>query len=213
MKFSTTVSAVGIALASVTAAVPLGRRDDTAASLIAAVAPKSTSCANAAKPDECRTNEQAAQPFIDAFVKYDLHSAGQIAAVLALTAFESLDYQFKLNQNPDHHGQGTSNMQMGSFNKEYAQSIPELAGPLAQIADQDSPAGLDQIRALVTDDKYNFGSGPWFLKTKCDKKVVGDLATGSDEAWNAYMTCVGVPTPIDPARTAYWERAKAAFHL
>ncbi|KAI0098754.1 hypothetical protein GGR51DRAFT_565455 [Nemania sp. FL0031] len=204
MKFSMTLSA-GLALAGMTTAAPA---PTNAADQIAVVAPASKSCASST---ECRTNVQASQPFIDAFTKYNLKAPGQIAAVLALTAFESVNYQYKHNISPGRPGQGTSNMQMISYNIEYANSIPELKSKVAALGDISTPDKQNQLLALVTDDKYNFGSGPWFLTTKCSKDVVSGLEKGTDEAFAAYMGCVGVTVTDD--RKAYWTRAKQAFNL
>jgi len=211
MKFSIAASA-GLALATPTAAIPLASRDDgpgSAASIIAKISPASVSCA---EHEQCRTNVEVAQPFIDAFNKYGFWTYGQIAAVLSLTAYESADFKYKHNISPGRPGQGTSNMQMIDFNRKYAASFPELADSLKEIGDPGNDDNKkNQILALVTDDKYNFGSGPWFLKTQCPEDVQENLKKGTDDAWNAYMSCVGVVP--DEGRTAYWSRAKAAFGL
>ncbi|KAI0533917.1 hypothetical protein GGR58DRAFT_484811 [Xylaria digitata] len=210
MKYSFAISA-GLALAGLTSAAPLAAREAKAADIIAKIAPTSTSCASS---DECRTNVQAAPFFIDAFWNYGLRSYGQMAAVLALTAYESADYKYKHNVYPGRPGQGTSNLQMLKFNILYAKSIPELkdaVAALGSISDTDTSDKANQLLALVTPDKYNFGSGPWFLNTQCDPKVKDDLVKGTDEAFKAYMDCVGVT--LDEGRTAYWTRAKEAFGL
>lgn len=95
-------------------------------------------------------------------------------------------------------------MQMVSFNREYASSIPELAGKVAGASD-------DAVLALVTPDEYNFGSAPWFLTTKCTDDQRKQLQAGTDAGFQAYMACVGVEAGED--RLAYWARAKEAFNL
>ncbi|KAI1185945.1 hypothetical protein F5B17DRAFT_405859 [Nemania serpens] len=208
MKFSMPLSA-GLALAGLTAAVPLATRQaKTAADIIGEISPNSLTCADAA---ECRTNVQVAPFFVKAMSQYGLGSPGQIAAVLALTAFESVDYKYKHNISPGRPGQGTSNMQMINYNTEYAQSIPELKDKVAAIGAATTPDAQNQILALVTDDQYNFGSGPWFLKNKCTPDVVAGLEKGTDDAFAAYMACVGVT--VTGERSAYWSRAKTAFGL
>ncbi|KAI1116794.1 hypothetical protein F5Y14DRAFT_33682 [Nemania sp. NC0429] len=206
MKFSATLSA-GLALAGLGVAAPLSRRDGkTAAQIIGEISPNSLTCSGA---PECRTNEQVAPYFVKAMNQYGLGSPGQIAAVLALTAYESVDYKYKHNVSPGRPGQGTSNMQMLSFNIEYAQSITALKEKVAAIA---APASApDKVLDLLTDDEYNFGSGPWFLKNKCAPSVADGLAQATDAAFDAYMACVGVSTT--PERKAYWTRAKTAFGL
>ncbi|TGJ83326.1 hypothetical protein E0Z10_g5452 [Xylaria hypoxylon] len=210
MKYSFAVSA-SLALAGFTSAIPLAARDAPQASdIIAQIAPTSTSCADTT---ECRTNVQVAPFFIDAFWKYGLKSYGQIAAVLSLTAFESVGYKFKHNVSPGVAGQGTSNLQMLKYNIEYANSIPELKDQVAALGtiDATDSAKANQLLALVTPDQYNFGSGPWFLTTQCDPKVAEALISGTDEAFAGYMACVGVQ--VTPDRKEYWVRAKAAFGL
>lgn len=217
MKYSATIS-TGLALAGFASAAPasLKARAETnvTAEAIASIAPASISCA--AGNTQCRTNTQVVGPFNEAFEKYQLTAPGQKAAVLALTAFESLDYAYKKNLNPENHGQGTSNMQMYTFNREYAESIPELKDQLATIGGDAYSVTADQKDAvlnLVMDDNYNFGSGAWYLTTKCPD-VVTALASGSDldTAFTNYMvTCVG--TTMTDARQAYWTRAKTAFGL
>ncbi|KAI1196060.1 hypothetical protein F5X97DRAFT_306334 [Nemania serpens] len=208
MKFSITLSA-GLALAGLSTAAPLTARDaKTAAQIIGEISPNSLTCADAA---ECRTNVQVAPFFVKAMSQYGLGNPGAIAAVLALTAFESVDYKYKHNINPGRPGQGTSNMQMIDFNVEYAQSIPELKEKVAAIGAASTPEAQNKILALVTDDQYNFGSGPWFLKNKCTPEVVAGLEKGTDAAFAAYMACVGVE--VNEQRSAYWTRAKTAFGL
>ncbi|KAI0429394.1 hypothetical protein F5Y09DRAFT_310428 [Xylaria sp. FL1042] len=211
MRFSTAISA-SVALATFVSAYPQGlvsRAPKTAAQLIGEVSPNSKTACPKDNAD-CRTNEDAAGPFIKAMKDYELVSAGQIAAVLALTAFESGDYRYKHNVYPGRPGQGTSNMQMIDYNVQYANSFPELKDKVAAIGTLDSDDKKNQLLALVTDDAYNFGSGPWFLTTQC-KDVVPQLAAGTDEAFTAYMQCIGVSATSD--RMAYWTRAKTAFGL
>ena len=95
-------------------------------------------------------------------------------------------------------------MQMISYNQKYASSIPELAGKVAGASD-------DDVLALVTPDKYNFGSGPWFLTTQCTDDQRKQLQAGTDAGFSAYMSCIGVEATDE--RLAYWKRAKTAFGL
>ncbi|KAL2018956.1 hypothetical protein VTK56DRAFT_10250 [Thermocarpiscus australiensis] len=168
---------------------------------ILAIMPSSNTCEGAKVPDECRTAEQAA-PFISK--SYANFSAGETAAVLALMGLESAELKFKHNVVPGVPGQGTANMMSPSFVAEYATSI----------FGADAVAGKSpvQVLSMVTPDEYNFGSAGWFLTTKCDTGVRDALKTGSDAAWQSYMACVGV-SGSDPARLAYWSRAKQAFNL
>ncbi|KAJ9137385.1 hypothetical protein NKR19_g8216 [Coniochaeta hoffmannii] len=191
--------------------LPRGAGVSTQASdIIAAIMPSSTSCASAASgpyASDCRTNVQAAEPLIAAMKAYNLTTAGQIAAVLALVGFESVDMRYKHNVYPGTVGQGTSAMLMPENVRAYAGSLPELAGGLAA-------AGGDpgKVLELVVDDKYNFGAAPWWLTSKCGAAVVEGLRGASEDGWKAYMGCVGVDAG-EPKRVEYWARAKKAFGL
>ncbi|KAI1434662.1 hypothetical protein GGR50DRAFT_387180 [Xylaria sp. CBS 124048] len=205
MRFTTAVPAI-LALVGATTAAPLTARDDkVTADIIARIAPLSQSCSDT---NECRTNVQAA-PFISAATAN--LSTGATAAVIALTAFESADYKYKRNKYPGRPGQGTSNMQMVNYNILYAQSIPALQSAVAQIGSITTDDQRNELLDLLVDDKYNFGSGPWFLTTQCSPEVLTELDQGTDAAFSAYMACVG--TDVTSDRLAYWTRAKAAFNL
>ncbi|KAI8951090.1 hypothetical protein F4801DRAFT_546338 [Xylaria longipes] len=213
MKFSAAVS-VGLGLAGITTAAPLTARDTkSAADIILEIAPASAKCDSA--NDQCRTNVQVGPLMAKAAAQYGLDHAAPIAAMLALTAFESENYVFKKNQGGTH-GQGTSNMQMYNYNLLYAQSIPALGDKLKALGAPDALKTttdtnlMDNVRALVIDDEYNFGSGPWFLSTQCPG-VIDKLKANADDGFTAYMSCVG--TGITPQRQEYWSRAKQAFGL
>ncbi|KAI0965242.1 hypothetical protein F4678DRAFT_467791 [Xylaria arbuscula] len=210
MKYFTAISA-GLALAGLTAAAPLeSRQVKSAADQIAEIAPLSVSCSDGVGGADCRNNTAIAPLFIDALKQYKLEYPGQIAAVLALTAYETSQYKYKHNISPGRPGQGTSNMQMINFNIEYANSITALKDKVAALGTIDTDDKKNQLLALVNVDKYNFGSGPWFLTTQCPN-VVKQLAAGTDAGFTAYMECVGVTAGDD--RLAYWTRAKKAFSL
>ncbi|KAI0206224.1 hypothetical protein F4808DRAFT_111381 [Astrocystis sublimbata] len=213
MKFSAAVS-VTLGLAGMATAAPLTARDGpkSAADIILEIAPTSATCDNT---DECRTNVQVAPYMIAAASKYKLTNYPSIAAVLALTAFESTNYKFKTNQQGNA-GQGTSNMQMYRYNFLYAKSIPELAGQLTSLGALETSGDTElqnKVRALVTPDEYNFGSGAWFMSTQCGD-IISQLNANPDAGWVAYMGCVlGSPNSITQDRNDFWNRAKTAFGL
>lgn len=182
-----------------------------AASIIKQIAPNSVSCAGATA--DCRTANQIAPHAAHAMAQYGLYSPKEMAAVLALMAFESADFKYKHNVYPGRPGQGTANMQMPNFNLKYAQSIPAVKCKVAGIGSTDGlpAAKLNEILALVTPDEYNFGSGPWFLATQCPGSVRDALKGNVDEGFKQYMACVGVS--VTSERLAYFDRAKQAFHL
>ncbi|KKY34837.1 hypothetical protein UCDDA912_g05199 [Diaporthe ampelina] len=177
----------------------LGKREAT--KVLEAIMPKSSSCEG--RGDQCRTASQAAPYLVQAMTKYKTTAPMEQAGILSLVAYESLEMQYSKNLNNAAAGQGTSNMQMGSYNVQYASSIAELAAK--------SPTE-STVLDLVTDDKYNFGTGPWFYSTQCES---AKSATGGEpDAWfQAYMSCVGVSTSAQPDRLTYWDRAKTQFGL
>lgn len=195
------------AILSLTLAAPVPNSPEHTAQVTAllTIAPTSSTCAGAPAAGECRTADQAAGPILNAFNKYQISSAGEMAAVLSLMAFETQDFKYNTNHFPGRPGQGTRNMQMPPVNLKYAQSIPELAS-----AGSGDPVQV--LRLLTSNDDYDFGSGSWFLATQCPDSVRSGLKTGSQEGWEAYISsCVG--TTATPDRQAYWERAKKALGM
>ncbi|KAI0866522.1 hypothetical protein F4860DRAFT_457621 [Xylaria cubensis] len=219
MKFTAAIS-VGLGLAGITIAAPLTARTTKLASdNILDIAKDSRSCSST--NPECRTNMQVGPLMVKAAAQYKLDHAAPIAAVLALTAFETQEYQYNTNQqgsdgkpNP---GQGTSNMQMYTYNLLYAQSIPALADPLKQLGAPEvlkatTDTGLmNKVRDLLVTDEYNFGSGFWFLTTQCKADVIQQLKDNADAGFAAYMACVGVT--VTDERQGYWTKAKNSFGL
>ncbi|KAI9891659.1 MAG: hypothetical protein M1814_002594 [Vezdaea aestivalis] len=171
---------------------------------ILSIMPAAGSCSGAQHLDECRTASQAA-PFISqSFATYGIQRPGEAAALLSLMALESAEFKFNKNYFPGNPGQGTRNMQSAAFNRQYASSIPALAGQVATAA---SP---NAVRELVLPDKYSFGSAAWFLTTNCPASIRTGLQTGSLAGWTAYITgCVG--TTVTPERQAYYTKALVAM--
>lgn len=167
------------------------------------------------KDDDCRTPAQAA-PFIEkSMARYHINNTNEIAAIVSLMALESGNFTYKHNVYPGRRGQGTVNMQMASFNLEYAKSIPCIQGKVANITTVEgaSNATLDYILSLVTVDKYNFGSAAWYYTTKCLPESRDALQKNITEGFATYMKCVGVPVEAGGERETYFNRAKAAFGL
>ncbi|EFY88933.1 hypothetical protein MAC_05027 [Metarhizium acridum CQMa 102] len=165
------------------------------------------------KTPDCRTATQAA-PFIQkSMARYQINSTNEMAAIISLMAFESGNFTYKRNMFPGRPGQGTANMQMANFNFEYAKSIPCLQSKVSNVTTVEgaSNATLNYILSLVTVDKYNFGSGPWFYTTKCLPESRDALEKNVDTGFETYMKCVGVSVTED--RKAYLTRAKKAFGL
>lgn len=181
-----------------------------------AIAPTSSTCASADYPSECRTASQAAPRLITALADAHVYSPPELAALLALIAFESADFKYARNHFPGRPGQGTRNMQMLNFNLAYARSIEAVKGKAAVIAgargaDALTDAEADQILDLVAGDDYGWGSVAWFYNNQCGEDVHAALKAGGRAGWDAYLGCVGVSSTAE--RDAYWERATAAFGL
>ncbi|KAI8668683.1 hypothetical protein NCS57_00680500 [Fusarium keratoplasticum] len=206
MKFLSLSAAALLGFANLSLASPL-----YAAPIIEHAAPKSVKCDP--KNDECRTAKQAAPFITKGFYDYGIYDVKEMAAILSLMAFESVDFQYKRNKSPGRPGQGTANMQMAQWNLKYAQSIPELKDKYADIKSVDglSNSTLNALLDDVVDDKYNFASGPWFLTTQCKPDVREALRRDIDEGFLLYMKCVDV-TPEQPRLDAL-NLAKEAFGL
>ena len=167
------------------------------------VVPTASSCASAAFPSECATAEAALKPILDGFTNFSIPTAPEQAALLSWMAFESGEFKFNQNHFPGTPGQGTRNMMMPNFIKEYVLSIPELA---SQAPGKDVVALL----ALVQPDKFSFASAAWFYSTHCSEAVKQGVQTGSKSGWAGFLTgCVG--TTVSDAREVYWTRAMNAL--
>jgi len=195
----------------------LQRRATITADVIQAIAPQSASCDGAPKPAECRTAQQATPHIINAFKTYKITTAGEMAALVSLMAYESGDFKYQNNYfpAPGNPGQGTRNMQSAAFNVQYAQSIPALGVGNGASASSMSATQLNEIRAGVTAvDDYDFGSAAWFLTTQCSDSIRTQLQTGSEAGWAAYMTqCVGATQDTMSGRQAVWAVAATQLGL
>ncbi|RFU73104.1 hypothetical protein TARUN_9146 [Trichoderma arundinaceum] len=203
MHFSTAASLV-LSLATLAAAqLP-------AAAIVKKIAPGAENCADTT---ECRTAEQAAPFIAQSMFDYKVFTTPEMAAIISLMAFESVDFKFKHNVSPGRPGQGTANMQMANFNLLYAQSIDSIKDQVSQFTTTDglSTDDLNHILSLVQPDEFNFASGAWFYTTQCDSSVKEALWADVDTGFQKYMECVGVQVTDD--RLAYFNRAKEAFGL
>jgi hypothetical protein len=203
MKFIILSTILGLAGASATAL--------TAVPIIEKIAPKSKSCPSG--NTDCRTAKQAAPFLINAFKDHDIYDPKMMAAVLALMAFESVDFQYKRNQVPGRPGQGTANMQMANYNLLYAKDIPELAPKFEGVDSVEgmSDDDLNKLLDAVTVDKYNFASGAWFLATQCKQDVKDAFKKDVNEGFKLYIEeCVG--TEVEP-RQEVFNVAKEAFGI
>jgi len=190
------------------------RADQTAISILEAIAPKSKSCSGAPIPDECRTAAQAADFLVKSFQDYKIYSAAEIAAVLSLIALESGEFQYNINHFPGRPGQGTRNMQMPAFNLEYALDVqPDAVRKITTATTVDGLADtqLNAIRDIVTTDDFTWASGAWFYTKKCDAQTKTAVQTQGKAGYAAYLACVGTSSTSE--REAYWTRSRTAFGL
>lgn len=80
----------------------------SAASVVEAIMPSSTSCAG--RGDECTTAAAAGPLLADAMSTYSITNGVEQAGILALIAYESNELQYKKNTNQDSNlGRGTAN--------------------------------------------------------------------------------------------------------
>ncbi|MCJ1479707.1 hypothetical protein MMC13_008393 [Lambiella insularis] len=175
------------------------------------IAPQSSTCAGAPYPNECRTASSALGPIVASFKTYGVTSRAEMAALIAIMAYETAGFKYQNNYYPGRPGQGTRNMQSASFNLLYAKSIPALTASVTGItgglaAGALSSEQLNQVRALLTsNDNYDFASAAWFLTTQCSAGVRAQLQTGTFKGWQSYIVdCVGTSTA---GRQAVWETA------
>jgi len=197
-----------------------GSGGDVSVAAVLAVAPNSAAC-NGAQAS-CRTAQQAAPLITNGFNQFGISSKGEKAALLSLMAFETGGFVFDTNQagNP---GQGTRNLMQFNFVLKYVLETPSVAGQVGQIVpglNENSPADVvnnvpadkkNAIRALVLEDNLSFASAAWFLKTKCAPNFSSALASGTQAAYESYLTgCLF--TTVTPERLAGFNAAIAAVN-
>jgi len=207
-----TILKLMLASLAVSASIPFhiaARAPVTAVDALLTIAPTSNTCAGATS--ECRTADQAGPFLIKAFQDYGILTYPEMAAILSLVAFESVDFKFDTNQGGTP-GQGTRNMQMAPFNLQYAQFLSASNTTLAAQLAATSTSDLNGIRALVLPDEFSFASGAWFYDKICTPAVKTAVQTQGHAGYSTYLTeCVGT-TMTDP-RMAYWVRACDVFGL
>jgi len=191
----------------------------TAAQLLAIV-PSSSSCDPSAQfADECRTADQAVS-FINAgFSQFNTTTAGEMAALVSLMAFETGGFMFDRNHfpAPGNPGQGTRNLMQFNFVLQYALDTPAVAAEAQSLAPDPTNVSDDvknQVLALVLPDTLSFASAAWFLKASgtCSQSVVDGLQSGTESGWENYITnCVG--TTVTDDRRSLYEAAVSALNV
>ncbi|PVI03713.1 hypothetical protein DM02DRAFT_612010 [Periconia macrospinosa] len=207
MMLTNTLALAGAFALSVTAA-PVGQNTfKITPDQLTSIDVKTASCNGAPFPEECADATVAAPAISTSFEKYQIKSRGAQAALIALMVFES--GSFKYNKNhfpaPGRPGQGTRNMQMADFNREYAtQVLPSYTVASASVS--------KLVDLLNEDDALSFGSAAWFLKKKCPSSIEAGLESGSLTGWDAYLTqCIGTTHTTD--RDVAWNAAKKALNV
>lgn len=172
------------------------------------IAPETASCSGAPFPDECAEATVAATALSKSFDTYGIKSAGEKAALIAYTLFESGNYKYSKNHFPGRPGQGTRMMAMPPFISKYATAVAG-ADAVAAASAAGGDAGLNAVLALVnSDDEKSFGSAAWFYSTQCSAEVKAGVDAGTVEGWHNFLTeCVG--TTLDEVRDTPWVTAKA----
>ncbi|KAK3952257.1 hypothetical protein QBC32DRAFT_370409 [Pseudoneurospora amorphoporcata] len=193
MRTQLALSALFVGLASAADSVA---KSIYAVDAIKAIMPNAkTTCS---PTDQCRTPEQAA-PFL--IKSLERRTTGEIAMVLSLIGLESVDLQYKVNTRND--DQGTANMMMAPYVKEYAEF---LQLPI------DGKSGADILQLVIANDFYNFNSAVWFMEKHCSDDIKAKMKKGTDEGYELYLTkCI--QTTVSEERQAYWKRAKEFFNL
>ncbi len=186
--------------------------------MVEAIAGGPLSCAG--KLASCRTSAQIAQGVSCAFARYNTTSPGEIASLLSLMMFESVNFTYNVNVSPGRPGQGTYAEMMFNFIYMYASSIPALRPKVTAFAKGLPESSLDNstmnavLDLLNEDDNYSMGSASWYLTSQCKPSVRAALQAGGDQIgpWMSYITdCVGTTLTAD--REAYFLRAEKAVGL
>ncbi|KAF1932011.1 uncharacterized protein M421DRAFT_416739 [Didymella exigua CBS 183.55] len=174
------------------------------------IAPEAASCSGAPFPEECADATAAATALNKSFDTYGIKTAGEKAALIAYTLFESGNYKYSKNHFPGRPGQGTRMMAMPPFIAKYATAVAGAEAVTTANA-VGGDAGLDAVLALVnSDDEKSFGSAAWFYSTQCQEDVKAGVAAETIEGWHNFLTaCVG--TTLDETRDTPWVTAKAVI--
>jgi len=174
------------------------------------IAPETASCSGAPFPEECADATTAATALNKSFDTYGIKTAGEKAALVAYTLFESGNYKYSKNHFPGRPGQGTRMMAMPPFVAKYATAVAG-ADAVATASAAGGDAGLVAVLALVnSDDEKSFGSAAWFYSTQCTEDVKAGVQAETVEGWHNFLTaCVG--TTLDETRDTPWVSAKAVI--
>ncbi|KAJ1877995.1 hypothetical protein LPJ57_003656 [Coemansia sp. RSA 486] len=171
------------------------------------------SCAAVSTPSECTTNSRAVTAINHAITKYGVTSTGEIAALIALMAYESADWQYNINHYPGRPGQGTKAMLMYDFIEKYAQQVHQSETTRVLISGGGSDAAKNSVRELVLDDDDSFGAAFWYLTTQASAyhNNPAKLRAGNADDFKEYIVS-GVNAGWDDKRMSIWSQVNSAFH-
>ena len=236
MPTSTATPAAPMVAASAAAPVATAASGSSAspsamASVLAIVAPGSTSCSGTRAGAQCATNSQAAQPILDSFKTYGASKPNEQACLIATMAYETSEFQYNHNVFPGRKGQGCRNMQMSTYNIPYAQSLMKSNSSLSdaltkagltastQASSFPTPAScttaqnatLDAMLDLLTSNpEYDFGAAAWFYSTNCGSQK-SSVQSGGQNGFNSFLTCIGITDSSESngisSRLTYYQRA------
>ncbi|KAJ2724788.1 hypothetical protein GGI07_001749 [Coemansia sp. Benny D115] len=171
-------------------------------------------CSTASFPDECVPNSRAVAAINNALTKYGITKRSEAVAVISLMAFESGNWLYNINHWPGRPGQGTRNMQMANFNREYAQLLhpAEAAQVISSAADAQSDETSKKLLELVLNDNDSFGSGFWYLATKATGYFASadKLRDGNADDFKDYIVN-GVNAGWDEGRQTVWNAVNSAI--
>ncbi|KAI5284370.1 hypothetical protein KEM54_001388 [Ascosphaera aggregata] len=199
-------------------------------SLVRALAPNTKQCGEPSSIFTCRTAKQAVFPILASFFRYNITTATEKAALLSTIIIESDELQYDVSQENPTIGQGTRNMQMPEFNKEYAASLIQTRRDQLETHQRlygwanDDNMGVDLnvdimspmeiLDFLNSEDEYSFGSAAWYMTHHCDAETLNNLRTQRTDhiGFFDYLSkCLHIDmdeeTPIFKKRLEIYDRA------
>ncbi|KAJ2724789.1 hypothetical protein GGI07_001750 [Coemansia sp. Benny D115] len=194
----TGANAEGITLAQLNKAVPSRASD--------------SSCVSVSTPDECAPNSRAVVAINNAIAKYGVTGRGEIAALIALMAYESADWQYNINHFPGRPGQGTRAMLMYNFIEQYSKQVHAQDAGKVLAAGAGTDASKNSVRSLVLNDNDSFGAAFWYLVTVAPSyhNNLGKLRFGNADDFKDYVVN-GVGAGWDSNRQSIWETVNRAL--
>ncbi|KAJ1643449.1 hypothetical protein J3B02_003145 [Coemansia erecta] len=171
-----------------------------------------SSCASVSTPSECAPNSRAVMAINHAIAKYGVTSTGEIAALIALMAYESADWQYNINHYPGRPGQGTKAMLMYDFIEKYAQQVHQSEATRVLISGGNSDSAKNSVRELVLNDDDSFGAVFWYLVTQAPAfhNNPAKLRAGNADDFKEYVVN-GVNAGWDDKRMSIWNQVNSAF--